>query len=189
VASSKQVDAQLQQVAWTMASRMNTGVIPAEPWEERDARQVERRAGCLALLRVYTQMIKVLQRRVDLTVKEALSTGATYGDIGTACRISRQAARQRWERHRDLYEFPKVRLTGGPRDGEWERPQPGESFTVELWKEGPARPSGFATYGPSPDDPKQYIYMDSQSYDWDAVASRGPGGPRPGGFYRNPVRD
>jgi hypothetical protein len=47
------------------------------------------------MLRVYTRMIKILQRRIDVTVDAALSHGATYGDVAAACGVSRQAARQR----------------------------------------------------------------------------------------------
>jgi hypothetical protein len=45
--SSGPLDAQLQQIAWSMASRMQL-VHPAEPWDEyHDATVEERRAGCL----------------------------------------------------------------------------------------------------------------------------------------------
>jgi len=123
--------------------------------------------GCLALLRVYTRMIEVLQRRLDLAVKEALALDATYSEIATACGVSRQAARQRWLRHRERYESPKVRLSGGPRDGEWERPRPGEELIVSLWEQGLTRPSGYARYVPSEDDPGTYIFAESQTYNWD----------------------
>jgi hypothetical protein len=110
MATSKVLDTQLHQMAWSIASRARPGVSPAEPWDrdyEYPASVEERRAGCLALLRVYTHMIKVLQRRIDLAVKEALSLDANYGDIAAACGVSRQAARQRWLRHREQYEAPQ----------------------------------------------------------------------------------
>ena len=145
---------------------------PAEPWDHDYPSTVEqRRAGCLALLSVYTQMIKVLQRRLDLATKEALKLEADYGDIAAACGISRQAARQRWLRHRERYEFPKVRLTGGPRDGEWERPRAGKEIIVSLWEAGPARPSGYATYVPSTEDPGIYVFTESQNYNWGETAA------------------
>lgn len=167
--TSSALDAQLQQIAWSIASRIPPIALPAEPWDDYHGATIEeRRLGCLALLRVYTRMIKVLQRRIDLAVKQALALDANYGDIATACGISRQAARQRWLRHRDRYEPPRVRLSGGPRDGEWERPKPGEELVVTLWEEGPARPSGYARYVPSPEDPAIYTFTESHKYNWDA---------------------
>jgi len=173
--TSGALDTQLQHIAWSIASQIQPTTLPAEPWEDRfEARNEERRLGCLLLLRVYTRMIKVLQRRIDLAVKEALALDATYGDIATACGVTRQAARQRWLRHLEQYEFPRVVLRGGPRDGEQERPRPGEELTVQLWDAGPARPSGYARYIPSKDDPGIYIFAGSQTYDWDPAVSETP---------------
>ena len=181
MATSRVLDTRLRQMAWSIASRARPGVSPAEPWDrdyEYPATVEERRAGYLALLRVYTHMIKVLERRIDLAVKEALSLDANYGDIAAACGVSRQAARQRWLRHREQYEPPKVRLTGGPRDGEeLERPRPGDELIVTLWEAGPSRPSGYATYVPSSEDPSIYIFTESQDYGWETAdsPSRRPG--------------
>jgi hypothetical protein len=173
--TSGPLDAQLQQIAWSMASHMQLTARPAEPWDEyHDATVEERRAGCLALMRVYTRMIKVLQRRIDLAVKEALILDATYGDIATACGISRQAARQRWLRHRERYEHPRVRLSGGPRDGEWKRPRPGDELIVTLWEDGPVRPSGSARYVPSEENPGIYTFAGSDTYNWEAPATEPP---------------
>jgi len=184
MATSRVLDTQLHQMAWSIASRARPGVSPAEPWDhdyEYPATVEERRAGCLALLRVYTHMIKVLQRRIDLAVKEALSLDANYGDIAAACGITRQAARQRWLRHREQYEPPKVRLTGGPRDGEeWERPRSGEQLIVTLWEAGPSRPSGHATYVPNTEDPSTYMFTGSQDYDWETADTQS----RPSGKIR-----
>jgi hypothetical protein len=169
------LDTQLQHMAWSIASQIRPTTLPAEPWTDSfEARAEERRLGCLLLLRVYTRMIKVLQRRIDLAVKEALALDATYGDIATACGVSRQAARQRWLRHLEQYEFPKVLLQGGPRDGEQERPRPGEELHVELWDEGAARPSGYARYLPGKDDSGIYIFAGAQTYNWDPAASEAP---------------
>jgi len=168
------LDAQLQQIAWSIARHTPPVARPAEPWDERfDAGAEERRMGCLVLLGVYTHMIKVLQTRIDLAVKEALTLDASYGEIAAACGVSRQAARQRWLRHRERYEFPKVRLSGGPRDGESERPRPGEELIVSLWEQGPARPSGYARYVPSQEDPGAYTFIESQTYNWDEAAKQG----------------
>jgi hypothetical protein len=145
-----------------------------------EATQEARLLGCLALLRVYTRMIAALQRKIDLAVRQALALGGNYADIADACGVSRQAARQRWLRHRELYEFPRVRLSGGPRDGEWARPQPGEQLMVDLWEDGQARPSGYLRYVPSEEDPSIYTFAESQTYDWNATATE----PSPGGKPR-----
>ena len=96
------------------------------------------------MLSIYSWMSKILERRIDWTVNEALATGASYGDIADACGISRQAVRQRWLRLRQrrdittvrparglssigpdgtwanglLNKLIEVRLVGGPRNGE-----------------------------------------------------------------------
>jgi hypothetical protein len=178
--TSSALDAQLQQLAWSEARYTRFAAEPAEPWDHYEpTSRDERLLGCLALLGVYTRMIRALQRRTDLAVKEALALGGDYGDIGHACGVSRQAARQRWLRHRDLYEFARVRLSGGPRDGEWARPRPGEDLIVDLWEAGPARPSGHARYVPSEEDPGTYTFAEQQTYDWDAVAAEPPQGGKP----------
>jgi len=159
--------AQLHQVAWSRASGMYPGVRPADP-DDYEARATERLAGCLALLRVYTDMATTLKKQIDLTIKEARALDATYGDIAAACHISRQAARQRWERHREQYEHPKVRLTGGPGDGQWRRPAPGTEVTIDLWDAGSARPSGYARYVPSDEDAAIYVFAGQQDYNWNA---------------------
>jgi hypothetical protein len=170
MATSRQLDIQLHEIAWSIAERTRPAIRPVEPWDRDQPSTVEeRRAGSLALMSVYTQMIKVLQRRLDLAIKEALTLEADYGDVGAACGVSRQAARQRWLRHCERYEFPKVRLVGGPGDGEWARPQPGTDIIRTLWEQGPARPSGEATYKPSAEDPDIYLYVGSKNYNWAAA--------------------
>jgi translation initiation factor IF-2 len=179
--TSSVLDAQLQQLAWSEARYTRFTAEPAEPWNHYEpTSRDERLLGCLALLRVYTRMIKALERRTDLAVKETLALGGNYGDIGDACGISRQAARQRWLRHRELYEFPQVRLSGGPRDGERARPRPGEELIVDLWEDGPARPSGYLRYVPSEEDPGIYTFAESQTYDWNGATT----GPPPSGKPR-----
>jgi hypothetical protein len=49
-------------------------------------------------------MIKLLQRRIDVTANTALDLGATYGQVAAACGVSRQAARQRWLRRNKRQE-------------------------------------------------------------------------------------
>jgi hypothetical protein len=69
-----------------------------------------RRAGSLQLLALYSRLIKVLQRRIELTIKDALDAGSDYGEIATACGVSRQAVRQRWlRRTTDPRRFEQLR--------------------------------------------------------------------------------
>ena len=89
--------------------------VPADP-EDLSATTSERRAGCLGLLRAYTRMANVLQRRIDVTVNAALDQGASYGDVAAACGISRQAARQRWLRVRARQEMRSLEPTVGAPD-------------------------------------------------------------------------
>lgn len=105
------LDTQLREIAWTQASRRwepPGGVVPADP-RNYDASDEERLAGCLGLLHSYTHMVKLLQRRIDLTVDAALARGASYGQIAAMCGISRQAVRQRRLRHDQQTEPHRVR--------------------------------------------------------------------------------
>ena len=54
----------------------------------------------MELLRIYALMAHVLEGRIDRTAELALTNGASFGEIGSARWISRQAARQRWLRNR-----------------------------------------------------------------------------------------
>jgi hypothetical protein len=168
-------------------------IRPVDPWKDpedpggdTEGGSRERRLGCLQLLYVYTRMIKIIQRRIDWTVNEALATGATYGEIADACGVSRQAARQRWlrrrQRHdirtlrpagglRDVswdgtwpYEYHqdiRVRLVDGPRHGDWTVAQPGQTVKIEI-----PRPPGddddsvmwTANYRPTDDDLSVYTF-------------------------------
>jgi hypothetical protein len=98
------LDVQLRQVAWSYASGATSEFIsdPGDYWaDDRDGGTKEsRRAGALELLRVYALMVDVLEDRIDQTVELALDYGASFGDIGSARGISRQAVRQRWLRNR-----------------------------------------------------------------------------------------
>jgi Translation initiation factor IF-2, N-terminal region len=112
------ISEQLRSMAWSIASRRQDppGLMPADP-QDTLASDDERRVGCLALLRAYTRMIKALQRRVDITADEALRRGASYGQVAEACRVSRQAARQRWlRRHRQRDVAAAAQLDAGPLD-------------------------------------------------------------------------
>lgn len=188
MANSRQLDAQLHQTAWSIASRApaRAGTRPADPWDDDYAGTIpERRAGCLELLQVYAQMIKVLQSRIDLTVKQALANEASYGEIGAACGVSRQAARQRWLRHHERQGSPNTpptgsphdgdpqgiqadkptdwvmaRLVGGPRHGDWDRVKPGRlsRFPVAEPMPGTGGCEHIACYVPSEQEPGAYIF-------------------------------
>jgi hypothetical protein len=114
---------QLREIAWSMVVNRREppgGIHPADPNAARDfeASNAERRAGALGLLHAYTRMIKVLQRRIDVTVDAALDYGASYGQVAAACGVSRQAARQRWLRHHQPDEPPTVDVADAPPDRE-----------------------------------------------------------------------
>jgi hypothetical protein len=67
------------------------------PWEEPEENAAaRRRSGALHLLEVYTLMSKILRNRTDKVIAAAVEEGATFAEIGAACGMSRQAARQRW---------------------------------------------------------------------------------------------
>ena len=120
---SDPLERQLREIAWTMASRSREpsgGILPADP-QDFEARNDERLAGCLGMLRAYTRMIKVLQRRIDVTVNAALELGASHGQVAAACGVSRQAARQRWlRRSRRQDEQFALPPTGGRPDRDWD---------------------------------------------------------------------
>jgi hypothetical protein len=115
-------------MAWSLAGRRREppgGIVPADP-QDLDATSAERRAGCLALLRAYTRMIKILQQRVDVTVNAALAQGASYGQVASACGVSRQAARQRWlRRNKEQDGQPAGELADRPPARGWDPAQAG----------------------------------------------------------------
>jgi hypothetical protein len=197
MANSRHLGLQLHQIAWSAVTheRIGPGIEPADPWERFDGSLQERRVGSLKLLRVYSQMITVLQRRVDLTIKEALATGSNYGEIAEACGVSRQAIRQRWLRREGRSQWTsarlaspppesgppggwtsdgqpgrpvKVRLVGGPRDGDWDRVLPGHVSRFAV-QDPSADPIGsvslIAWYVPSEDDSAVYVFAGVESYD------------------------
>jgi hypothetical protein len=114
----------LHKIAWDAVLNFREppgGIQPEDPNSDRDdgASNLERQAGALGLVREYTRMIKVLQRRIDVTVDAALGCGASYGQVAAACGVSRQAARQRWLRNHWPDERATAHVAGGPpgRDG------------------------------------------------------------------------
>jgi hypothetical protein len=76
----REVASQLHEIAWSAVRGP-----AADPWGSAEGTREERRAGSLELLAVYSRLVKVLQRRIDLTIKDALDAGADYGQIATAC--------------------------------------------------------------------------------------------------------
>jgi hypothetical protein len=75
-----------------LAARGETELLPteldllapepaADSWAGAGGTGQERRADALQLLAIYSQLIKVLQRRIDLTIKDALDVGSDYGEI------------------------------------------------------------------------------------------------------------
>jgi hypothetical protein len=195
--NSKNLGFHLHRIAWLAATveLEHQRVRPMDPWakdylyeDERPANDAESRAACLALLHVYSWMIKILQRRIDWTTGEALALGASYGDVADACGISRQAARQRWLKLRQRRDITTarpvrgleaigtdgtwanglrnkriwVRLAGGPRDGESIIVVYGETLELPY-----VSPSGSAEatphvlrYIPQDDDLTVYVFDD-----------------------------
>jgi translation initiation factor IF-2-like protein len=105
----KVLDVQLRQIAWSYASGAASGFI-SDPEDVYFGSVEGRRAGALGLLRIYALLAAVLEGRIDQTVELALTNGASFGDIGSARGISRQAARQRWLRSRAREEARAARL-------------------------------------------------------------------------------
>jgi Translation initiation factor IF-2, N-terminal region len=172
----------LHEIAWSAVQGPT-----ADPWASPGGTREERRSGSLQLLAVYSQLVKVLQRRIDLTIKDALDAGSDYGEIATACGVSRQAIRQRWLRRtagsrwfeawrpvprpgdkadaqprtRQTSQAVLVRLSGGPYDGAHDMPFPGEILKYEA-DSPPSESSGpvplLAWYLPSHDDANVYDF-------------------------------
>jgi hypothetical protein len=103
-----QLASRVHEIAWSAVHGP-----AADPWAGTGGTRQERRSGSLQLLALYSQLVKVLQRRIDLTIKDALDAGSDYGEIAAACGVSRQAIRQRW-----------LRRTADPRWFEAWRPAP-----------------------------------------------------------------
>lgn len=192
--NSRNLGFHIHRIAWLGAVQEleHRGVRPADPWVEYDpedehrASESERRASCLALLFIYAWMMKILQRRIDWTINEALATGASYGDIADTCGISRQAVRQRWLRLRQrgdirtvrparglgaigpdgtwsgglLNKVIQVRLIGGPRDGERTTVRHGEISKFAILQESGSADTApqLARYVPKDDDLSVYIF-------------------------------
>ena len=186
MADIRQLASQLHEIAW-----LTVPGPAADPWGSAGGTRDERRAGSLELLAVYSRLAKVLQRRIDLTIKDALDAGSDYGQIAAACGVSRQAVRQRWMRRtagsrwyevRLPYPRPRsgtggrlrggeparavvVRLAGGPHDGGRDFASPGEILVYEA--DGPSSGSpGYvpllAWYVPSQDDANVYVFAGAE---------------------------
>jgi Translation initiation factor IF-2, N-terminal region len=177
----RQLASRLHELAWSAIQGP-----AADPWAGAGGTCEERRTGSLQLLAIYSQLIKVLQRRIDLTIKDALDAGSDYGEIAAACGVSRQAIRQRWLRrtagprwfevhvpssrsggqigdrpagHEPAYVW--VRLAGGPHDGARDIARSGDLLQYEADRP-PSGVSGpvplVAWYVPSRDDANVYVF-------------------------------
>jgi|ERR1022692_473400 hypothetical protein len=187
---TRQVASQLHKIAWSAVRGP-----AADPWAGAGGTRQDRRAGSLQLLAIYSQLIKVLQRRIDLTIKDALDAGSDYGEIATACAVSRQAIRQRWLRRTAAsrwFEVPRpspqpggqvggrthvhdtaaaawVRLAGGPHDGARDTAFPGQVLQYQA-DSPPSDSSGpiplLAWYVSSPDDANVYVFAGVERDAW-----------------------
>ena len=64
----RQLATQLHDIAWSAVRG-----VASDPWADADGTREQRRDGSLQLLAIYSQMIKILRRRIDLTIKDALA--------------------------------------------------------------------------------------------------------------------
>jgi Translation initiation factor IF-2, N-terminal region len=181
---------QLHEIAWSAVQGP-----AADPWTDTEGTREERRSGSLQLLTLYSQLTKVMQRRIDLTIKDALDAGSDYGEIAAACGVSRQAIRQRWLRRTAGSRWfeawrpasrpgsqadsqPRagvaaqtvlVRLAGGPYDGARDMAVAGEILKYEA-DSPPSELSGpvplLAWYLPSQDDANVYVFAGVERDAW-----------------------
>ena len=185
MADIRQLASQLHEIAWLAVPRP-----AADPWGSAAGTREERRTGSLELLAIYSKLVKVLQRRIELTIKDALDAGADYGQVAAACGVSRQAVRQRWMRraagprwHEMRLPYPRppswagrtaggepgpavvVRLAGGPHDGGRDLASPGQILMYEASGPSPD-PHGYvpflAWYVPSQDDANVYVFAGAE---------------------------
>ena len=66
-----QLASRLHEIAWSAVQGP-----AADPWADTGGTREGRRSGSLQLLTLYSQLIKVLQRRIDLTIKDVLDAGS-----------------------------------------------------------------------------------------------------------------
>ena len=185
-----QLASRIHEIAWSAIQEP-----AADPWADAGGTREERRSGSLQLLALYSELIKVLQRRIDMTIKDALDAGSDYGQIATACGVSRQAIRQRWLRRTagsrwfeawrpacrpgdqaggrprvgEAAHAVLVRLAGGPYDGARAMPFAGEILKYEA-DSPPSESSGpvplLAWYVPSQDDANVYVFAGVERDAW-----------------------
>ena len=70
----RRITSQLHETVWSAIQGP-----AADPWADTGGTREERRAGSLQLIAIYSRLIRVLQRRIDLTIKDALDAGSDYG--------------------------------------------------------------------------------------------------------------
>jgi Translation initiation factor IF-2, N-terminal region len=186
----RQLASRVHEIAWSAVHGPAT-----DPWADTGGTREERRSGSLQLLALYSQLVKVLQRRIDLTIKDALDAGSDYGEIAAACGVSRQAIRQRWLRRTadprwfeawrpdprpgeqagghprpaQAQSAVPVRLAGGPYHGVRNMLPPGEVLKCEA-DSPPSGSSGpvplLAWYLPSQDDANVYVFAGVERDAW-----------------------
>jgi hypothetical protein len=123
-----QLAGQLHEIAWSTVRQP-----AADPWAGAAGSRQERRAGAFQLLGIYSQLIKVLERRIDLTIRDALDAGSDYGEIAKACGVSRQAIRQRWLRRTAPSRWFEVRLPSQRPRGQVVRRPAGQERPQAEW--------------------------------------------------------
>jgi len=197
MADIRHLASQLHVIAWSAVRRPAT-----DPWGSAPGTREERRTGSLELLAIYSKLVKVLQRRIELTIKDALKAGADYGHVAAACGVSRQAVRQRWMRRAAGSRWHEmrppswadrpaggepgpavvVRLAGGPHDGGRDLASPGQILMYEAGGPSPD-PHDYvpllAWYVPSQDDANIYVFAGAERDRRPAdVAGQRPGSAR-----------
>ena len=110
--------------------------VASDPWADMPGMRDERRSGALQLLAIYSRMVDVLQRRIDITMQQALATGSDYGEIAKACGVSRQAIRQRWLRRTGRNRWFEMRVPD-PRPRRLGAPSRVDDYRTVVLFDGP----------------------------------------------------
>lgn len=171
----KVLDVQLRQIAWSYASGAASGFI-SDPEDFHFGNVEGRRAGALGLLRIYALLADVLEGRIDRTVELALNNGASFGDIGSARGISRQAARQRWLRSRIREETRADRLLSRKPISEREEFLPDRPVAVAEAPANSVSAETMSIRGPAGDTEDQDEKAEAESHIGQRSAR--PGGPK-----------
>ncbi|MFG1857148.1 hypothetical protein ACGFJT_35305 [Actinomadura geliboluensis] len=164
MSDSLRLQGEIYETGWRIARERlaRQGIKAGEP-ADHSFPDEQRRIAALTLLEVYRRLADALQTNIDLAQVHALGAGATYGDIGAACGVSRQAVRQRWQRLRQQRQLREVKLRGGPRDGRTTRVMQRETVRFYDWLPGQDpefdSPTRYARYVASREDPDIYVFQ------------------------------